>query len=137
MNKSTIVLLSAIACALAGCAQTTPATHIAEEDPELTCGNRTVTVFQATGFLAVYPEYIDVCTGYNITINVVPPVADGGFSTAPESGNPGEDSWLDSTAKRGGSAIISVPPGIPTGVYKYSITVEGVGTLDPRARVVK
>jgi hypothetical protein len=34
-------------------------------------------------------------------------------------------------------ATLSVPTDAALGVYKYAITVDGVGTLDPRARVVR
>jgi len=127
--------LIALSLATVGCAPTM--TRTAEVDPELTCGDRTVTVFQTTGFLAVYPEYIDVCTGESITINAVPKVAAGDLRTAPDEGNPGRDDWLRSEGKSEGSVVINVPEDAALGVYKYSITVDGVGTLDPHARVVR
>lgn len=123
---------------LAACAQAPMTPAGGDTDPEFACRDRTVTVFQSTGFLAVYPEYIDVCSGYDILVKPVPPVRTGNVRTAP--GGRGEPGWLGGVPgdKAGaGGAVIRVPPGTSPGVYKYSITVDGVGTLDPRARVVR
>jgi hypothetical protein len=95
-----------------------------------------VSVFQSTGFLAVYPEYMHVCVGQSITVKAVPQAV-GTVQISPVRGNPAEDSWLSGTSERGGTVVISVPEGATEGVYKYNITVEGVGTLDPRVSVVR
>jgi hypothetical protein len=137
MNKSAKYIPPVLLLFLAGCASTMPGETGA--DPELTCGSRTVTVYQARGFLAVYPEYIDVCRGETITFRAVPRISGGSIRTAPDrtdKRNPGRDDWLRSD---GGAteAAVSVPRDATLGVYKYAITVDGVGTLDPRARVVR
>jgi hypothetical protein len=136
MKNSVVYVPIVLFTSLAGCAATAPD---AGADPELTCGGRTVTVYQARGFLAVYPEYIDVCRGQTITIRAVPRVVGGSIRTAPDGSrrkNPDEDSWLRSEGNAA-QATMSVPADAGLGVYEYAITVDGVGTLDPRARVVR
>ena len=136
--KNTSVMLamasvtSLLSLGFAGCATTTKDTGV---DPELTCGDRTVTVFQSIGFLAVYPEYIDVCAGQSININAVP--RGRGLRTSPAEGNPGMDGWLSAGAEGGGSVVITVPGDATPGVYKYAIAVNEVGMLDPRLRVIR
>jgi hypothetical protein len=134
MKNSVLYMPTVLFVLLAGCASTMSGE--ADVDPELTCGDRTVTVYQARGFLAVYPEYIDVCSGETITIRAVPHVAEGAVRTAPGGKNPGRDAWLQSEGNAM-EATLSVPTDAALGVYKYAITVDGVGTLDPRARVVR
>ncbi|MEX2126384.1 MAG: hypothetical protein WD795_20995 [Woeseia sp.] len=135
MNKSIMSIATLLSLALTGCA---PAmTRDGGADPETTCGDRAVTVYQSTGFLAVYPEYIDVCAGYRVTITAVPRVADGNVRTQPEEGNPGMDGWLGVEGRPGGAVVIGVPADATAGVYKYGIIVDGVGMLDPRIRVVR
>ena len=134
MKNSTKCLAGMSLAFLAGCASTMNPS--VSDDPEMTCGDRTVTVYQATGFLAVYPEYIDVCRGQSITVRTVPGLATGNVRTAPGEKNPDDDSWLRNEG-RDGTVIMVVPGNAGLGVYKYSITVDGVGTLDPRARVVR
>lgn len=135
-NTSVILAMASVTSVLslgfAGCATTTKDTGV---DPELTCGDRTVTVFQSTGFLAVYPEYIDVCAGQNVEINAVP--RGRSLTTSPAEDNPGMDGWLSAGAEGGGSVVITVPRDATAGVYKYGITVNGVGMLDPRLRVIR
>jgi len=134
MRKIVLSAATSLSLTLLGCATGT-APH-ADVDPELVCGDRTVTVFQSTGFLAVYPEYIHICDGRSFTIKSVPRAA-GTVQTSPVRGNPGADSWLGGTAEKGGNVVIMVPEDTTEGVYKYNITVEGVGTLDPRVSVVR
>ena len=133
MRHSILCLASVVFALSAGCATTTPS---AGDDPEMSCRDRTVTVYQSTGFLAVYPEYIDVCRGQSITVRTLPRLDTGGVRTAPDDKNPGDDSWLRIEGREG-TVVMKVPENAALGVYKYSITVDGVGMLDPRARVVR
>ena len=107
------------------------------EDPELTCRDRQVTVRQAPGFLAAFPEYIDVCRGQTVTISIDPPVEAGSARTEPASGNPDEAAWLQKANRDRGSIVIEISETAALGIYKYSITVDGVGTLDPRFRITR
>ena len=134
MKKNVFLAATSLSLTLLGC--TTGTTRHADVDPELVCGDRTVTVFQSIGFLAVYPEYIHVCDGRSLTIKAVPRAA-GGVQISPARGNPEADSWLSGSAEEGGTVVITVPERTTEGVYKYNITVEGVGTLDPRVSVVR
>jgi hypothetical protein len=129
-------VVTLLSLTLAGCAL--DMTRDPGADPEITCGDRNVTVFQTRGSLSVYPEYIDVCRGQSITISAIPRVDGADVRTAPaERGNPEGDGWLGREGRADGSVLIEIPGDAPLGVYKYSITVDGVGTLDPRARVVR
>lgn len=134
MRRKIFLAITCLSLGLMGCA--TGSTRTPEVDPELVCADRTVTVFQSTGFLAVYPEYIHVCAGRSITVKAVPR-APGTVRTIPERGNPAADDWLSAEGEKGGTAVIRIPESATEGVYKYNITVEGVGTLDPRVSVVR
>lgn len=134
MRRTIFLAATCLSLGLAGCA--TGSTRTTEVDPELVCADRTVTIFQSTGFLAVYPEYIHVCAGRALTVKAVPQ-STGAVQTAPERGNPAADNWLSARGERGGAAVIRIPEDATEGVYKYNITVEGVGTLDPRVSVVR
>jgi hypothetical protein len=134
MRRTTFLAVTCLSSSLMGCA--IGSTRTAEVDPEMVCADRTVTVFQSTGFLAVYPEYIHVCPGRSITVKAVPP-APGTVRTIPERGNPVADDWLNAESERGEGAVMRVPESAAEGVYKYNIAVEGIGTLDPRVSVVR
>ena len=136
MKKTSVIfamasITSLLSLGFAGCA--TPKDP--GVDPELTCGSRAVTVFQSIGFLAVYPEYIDVCAGQSITIDAVP--RGRSLRTLPAEGNPGLDGWLSGGAEGGRSVVLTVPEDATAGVYKYGIAVGDVGMLDPRIRVIR
>jgi hypothetical protein len=105
------------------------------DDPELVCQDRQVTVNHAPAFLVAYPEYLVVCPGQQIVVNIVPAVPSGSAATAPAEKNPGLSGWLQSENREGGRIVLQIPEGTVAGEYKYSITIEGVGTLDPRVRI--
>jgi hypothetical protein len=49
-------------------------------------------------------------------------------------------SWIDledSYANSNGKLVVCVPDSVAKGTYYYEVTVDGVGTLDPRADVTK
>jgi hypothetical protein len=103
-----------------------------DSDPELTCRDRQINVIHAPAFLVAHPEYLVVCAGQRVVINVVPAVPPGAATTAPAEKNPGPSDWLRSENREGDTTIIQVPDDAIPGDYKYSITIAGVGTLDPR-----
>lgn len=106
------------------------------EDLELICRDRNITVRQAPAFLDVFPEYIEVCRGRTVTINIAPPVDPGSARTEPASGCPGAE-WLKRENREGDKIVIEIPETADLGDYKYSITIAGVGTLDPRFRIIQ
>lgn len=124
----------ALSSASVGCAST-PRTPM--EDPEFTCGPRTVTVFHGYAFLAVYPPTIDVCREQQITVKMIPKVRAGAARTSPGERDKERASWLGREASSRGKIVIEVPTSAELRTYKYNITVDGVGTLDPSARVVR
>jgi hypothetical protein len=107
-----------------------------EVDPELTCRDRMVTVNHARGFLTAHPEYILVCKGQRILIDLTPPVERGSARTTPANDEAGSR-WLASENREDhGRIVIQVPSDdVEPGEFKYNITIDGVGTLDPRVRV--
>ncbi len=46
-------------------------------------------------------------------------------------------SWLHALGRGTSSLVVCPEDGTPEGVYKYEVSVEGVGTLDPRAEVIQ
>jgi hypothetical protein len=135
MNKIGILLMLAVSTGLFGCA--TNGT-MGDVDPELDCRDRRVTVNHGPAFLIAYPEYIEVCAGQTITVQVTPRVPAGEAATMQGSGDPVEASWLNNRNRSESSEIlIEVPEAAAYAVYKYSIRIAGVGTLDPRVRVVR
>jgi hypothetical protein len=130
-----IRLLVTIALLMSGCAMNGHTNG--DVDPELTCGDRTVTVNHARGFLAAHPEYIVVCQGQRILINLVPPVERGSARTTPAEEHAIGSPWLSGENREDRRKIvIQIPAGtVEPGEYKYNITIDGVGTLDPRVRV--
>lgn len=133
MNNIGKVLMITVSLGLVGCV-----TNGKDVDPELKCRDRLVTVNHAAGYLSAHPEYIDMCAGQRITINVAPPVDQGAARTAPAGkGNPEDANWLSSRNGNENRIVIDIPNGTAYGTYKYSITIDGVGTLDPRVRVTQ
>jgi hypothetical protein len=108
------------------------------EDPELICRDRQVTVRQAPAFLDVFPEYIEVCRTQTVTISIRPPVDPRSARTEPASGNADKADWLRSESQDGETIVIKIPESAARDTtYKYSITIDGVGTLDPRFRIIR
>jgi hypothetical protein len=135
MNKIFITVIMGLV--MSGCAAKGPTDG--DSDPEIKCQDRHVTVNHARGFLTAHPYYIKVCRGERILINVVPPVDREKASTMAGEENL-EAEWLNSrNATDRDPAIIQIPDdkGLEGREFKYSITIEGVGTLDPRVRVTR
>lgn len=66
----------------------------------------------------------------------------GVSGTLPANNGTTSFTWLNgsgsynSTKASGNSIILNVPPGVPVGTwYKFDISVEGIGTIDPRVDV--
>jgi hypothetical protein len=138
MNKTGILALLALSAGLSGCATKRTTGDV---DPELGCRDRTVWVNHGPAFLIAYPEYIEVCAGRTITVEIRPSVGPGQAQTM-QAGGEAVD-WLDGRngdegTGRGTSEIhLVVRESAAEAVYKYSIRIAGVGTLDPRVRVVR
>lgn len=98
---------------------------------------------QSFAILKVVPKKVQVCIGGQIELTFAPPRELNAVSTKPDGkkhakgANPGPDNWLvkkNKTSKD--KMLIKVLPGTTLGVYKYSVSVTGVGTLDPYAEVI-
>lgn len=127
MNVRSKLAAAALAATTATCAVPEPPV-----DPELSCRDRLVTVNHAAGYLAAHPEHLEVCAGQTIVIDIRPPVDAGSARTTPAGER--EPEWL--RARNGERGIeMRVPEDADYRTYKYNITIEGVGTLDPRVTV--
>jgi hypothetical protein len=101
------------------------------------CSHRTVTVNHEAAYLRASPEIVDVCRGYTLSVRSVPPVGPEQLRTREDRGrNPEPAEWLDGESDTNGNIRLEVPANAASGVYKYDIEVQGVGRLDPRARVI-
>ena len=100
------------------------------------CHDAEVTVTHRAGSLDVHPEYVALCSNRLLTIHIVPPVGVDEAETKDDPSNATPAPWI--AKKNGGSSdriVIQVPNNTPVDTYKYSITIKGIGTLDPRARI--
>ena len=112
-------------------------------DSDAACHDRIVTLnYIANATINVYPPHIDVCAGRTITIHIVPradPATNPVRSSSVE-GNPSPVGWLNKTSVDGASIDLVVPGPedvtIPS-TYKYSLSIQGVGTIDPTIRIVR
>ena len=102
---------------------------------EEACVDRRVTVNHAAASLKAAPEIIEICPGYTLTIKIVPPVDVGKAKSIDDPANPIAAPWITKTNTADDKITIPVPEGTAEIIYKYFIKIEGVGTLDPRARV--
>lgn len=127
MNNKVKMLAPGSVALLAGCAQ------MAARD----C-NDTVTVNYRAANLRASPELAEVCPGGTLTVRLRPPAAAGRAHTAPGPENPGAN-WLAGRTSKGDRIDLVLDENeVEVGeTYKYSITIEGIGTLDPRVRVIR
>ena len=138
MRKATIALMLGMALAamqLTGCSWLALKKQLkieGEVDLDLACRERFVFVLhQPKAAISVHAPYIEVCTTEKITIMFVPPVADDAAHSAPQAE---ADTWLDGDSEDG-KIELTVPMGA-TGEHKYTITVDGVGSIDPTIRII-
>jgi hypothetical protein len=101
------------------------------------CGDRTVTVNHASAYLRASPPEVPICRGYAVLVESRPEVGTAQMRTREDRGqNPEPATWLNGQSDANGNIRLEVPANAASGVYKYDIEVDGVGTLDPRARVI-
>ncbi len=104
------------------------------------CSHGPVIIISAqkgASILKVRPKLVCARRGSEIRLRIVPARKKDTVTTNPHGVNPGVDAWLE--GKNTGSEteiIINVLNDAELGVYKYSVTVDGVGTLDPHAEVI-
>lgn len=125
MNNKVKMLAAGTVALLAGCAQMA--------GPG--CRDREVTVNHKAAYLEARPEHVEICPGRTLKVKLVPAPPAGSAHTAPGSQNPGA-TWLSGRNKEPGLIALVVDEKAE-GPYKYSITIDGIGTLDPRLTVAK
>ena len=101
--------------------------------------NVSVTVNYQAANLKATPELRNVRLGGTLTIKTVPPTKANKAHTKQAPGTP---RWLTGHCNRKGEIVLPVPqnalgPRQKEKTYKYSVTVDGVGTIDPRVRVIR
>lgn len=112
-----------------------------EDDFNAVCRDREVTFnYVRKAAIDVYPPLVEMCRGNRLTIRIVPPV-DPGMHPAQSSSfgdNPGPSGWLNGTSTDGMTiALGPVPQSARDGQeYEYSISVQGIGSVDPTVRIV-
>lgn len=132
MSKRRLLASAAFAAVLAGCA-----TMETPEGPIPSCDTVHVTVTHAPGYLALYPEHVYICKQETLVIETAPPVDEGDAQVVAAGKMRAE--WLGGTSDARGIIEIKIPdlPESEYGEYKYSLTIEGIGTLDPRFTVTR
>lgn len=119
---------------LLGCATTM---ETEDFDPALTCKDRVVTINHARGYLAMPQEYVEICRDKTLRINIVPPVESNGARASASRKNP-DARWLNEGSGNGRFIEIRIPSDAAVGeTYKFDLTIDEIGMLDPRVRVVR
>lgn len=112
-------------------------------DFDVACRDRQITLNYAADRVVISHPTIDVCSGYTVTINIVPKAERGSARTKDHPSNAPRASWLNgSNDPDDDKIVIAVPKGaLPKGqseqLYKYDIEVDGAGSLDPYFRVIR
>lgn len=117
-----------------GCATTV---ETEDFDPALTCSDRVITINHAKGYLSLSQEYVEICRDRTLKINVVPRVPNNGARASASKKNP-DARWLNGSSGNGRFIEIHVPSDATVGeTYKFDLTIDEIGILDPRVRVVR
>jgi hypothetical protein len=102
------------------------------------CGNRHVTANHNAKKIVPRPEHVSMCRGDILTIGFKPEVAQGTGHAAPDPEKNPEATWLSGSNEESNDIILIVGEDAKLDYpYKYSITIDGVGTVDPRVTVMK
>ncbi len=136
MKKMILIIAAASLCA---CAQ--PGKFVYKDRPNNCDGKGKVDLFIKYGDskIDVTPK-IEVGQTGEITVMLKP---DKGYENTPVTveGKTPNDSWLNKAGMTHGDGkkqlLICVKPNQAPGEYKYNVIVEGVGSIDPRAIVIK
>jgi hypothetical protein len=96
---------------------------------DLKCRNEEAWLTHSPAGLAISSHEVTLCRGSRLTIHIVPPVGRGRARTS------GRKPWLNATNRRRKDRIV-LTAREPIGTFKYTITIKGVGTIDPGVRVV-
>ena len=123
-----IITLTLLTLALAGCVRDR-STFI---DLDLACRDRFVTVVHTPVSIVVAPPFMEVCPESTITVRIRPREAG---ETIADSSTPG--TWLNESTDAGGNITIEVPAEPTLDEYKYSVRIQGSGTIDPRIRIIR
>lgn len=133
MNNKVVILVMGMFAVGVGCAQ--------PEDADVACGNKTVTVNHAAAYLKASPEHVrKICPGNTLTVTLVPPVDRAGAARTDPMGKNKEDArWLEGRNSELDRIVLTVPGEKEAieGEFKYSISIDGIGVLDPRVTVAK
>lgn len=127
MDKTLNMLVMGMSAVLIGCV----------EDAGPGCRDQEVTVNHEAAYLSARPEHVmDICPGNTLTLKLMPPLEAGAARSAPARENPDDAAWLSGSNRERDRIVLTVADGAE-GTYKYSITVDGIGMLDPRVTVAR
>ena len=133
MNNKVITLVMGMSAIGIGC---TP-----PEGADVACGDKQVTVNHAAASLEARPEHVRrICPGDTLTLKLEPPVDRAGAARTEPTGENKEDAaWLEGRNSELDRIVLTVPDEkeAKEGEFKYSISIDGVGVLDPRVTVAK
>jgi hypothetical protein len=125
------IALALSAIVLTGCVP-------APVDPDVACRPRTITLNTVrNASIAITHPTVDMCRGLMLTIRVVPPVNGAESTAGPENAGA---TWLNKSVSEDGRRIEIVVPseGVESGAeFKYTLTLPGVGALDPTIRIIR
>lgn len=134
MSKMNIFVAVALLLLMAGGSLSPIGTSDADEP--CTYADKVMTINHSAAQLKVTPASVTVHMGCKIRLNIVPPIDIDKVSTKPDGPNPGRDNWMYKSNGVRDKIVFEVPMGIIKGGYKFSVKVDGVGTLDPHAEVI-
>lgn len=125
MRTTAISFAAAAIAALAAC---TSAKQLGEA-----CPPQNVLLKHRPGSIGVSSrqETVYSCAGGRVTVRIRPPIDRGTGHTAPGARNAAA-TWLRADDTDGETIALRVPAGQAAGTYKYRISIDGVGSLDPR-----
>lgn len=103
---------------------------------EVRCSDKNVTVVNAAGRLQVSKDVVEVCRGNSVVLKFRNSAARNTVHTRQPPGAPTPAPWLNVDNTDTEQLTIMVPPETTPARsgdgYKYTLQIDGLGTLDPR-----
>jgi hypothetical protein len=122
------VSLVGIAATVAGCGGTIKVL----DGMEVRCSDKSVSVINEDGRLEARPNSVKVCRGNAVVLTFRNGVPTGHAHTRKARPATTTEMWLDVDNTSMDGITIMVPDATTPMEYKYSLAIDGLGTLDPR-----
>jgi len=92
---------------------------------------------RGASIMKVIPKVVCAPRNGTVIFKIIPSRNKNTARTKQGAGNPEPAAWLDKgNTKSESEMMLTVSATAILGLYKYSITIDGVGTLDPHAEVI-